>query len=165
MGDSGVIALAVVLAALAVGGGFAYHRKLIDARAASLRWPADLSPDGVRRYAISYLRQNGWQILESWPWLRVRVRASKDGEYLNILTHEGNGVSLQTFMRDASEIGMSTEALITVLDYGFGAQSEHVTGSLLNVILMRPAQLGQAVELLQARRKADLEPDTLRPDL
>ncbi len=84
-------------------------------RAVSLRWPEHVTVEAAIQNARIYLRGAGWIRLGEWPWLNIRVRATKNNQVLNLFVPDPVLGSPERAIKDADELANKLNAIIVVL--------------------------------------------------
>jgi hypothetical protein len=115
-------------------------------------WPPGLNRNEVRRRVEGRLRDDGWSILEDFPWLGVAVRASKEGVTLNLMIADPVLTRLTTLITDAASVANKLRLPIVAFTYGYDEAWISASEPPNSVVLIRPSELGVADELLRTRR-------------
>ncbi len=129
---------------------FTYRYFVFGRRALSFDWPAGMNSEEAARYAAYYLRWNGWTLSDDIrPGAKVLVRASKDGQKLNLCIPNYGVLPVETQIRDAGIAVRGLGQRITFLTYGVSSDELARISVPDGVMLLEPQQLRDAVRLLR----------------
>ncbi len=93
--------IAATLAAAGAAGAAVWAWRRARLAAAPETWPSGLTFARQLSLTRSYLKQNGWEMMEPSPPLYIR--AGKDGIGLSLVLHTEETLSLPTLVKDATD--------------------------------------------------------------
>lgn len=104
-------------------------------------WPSGLSFARQLRLTKSFLKQNGWKLLEPQPAWNIFVRAHKDHVGLSLMIHTDETLSLPTMIKDCVNVCAPTGLIMGILSQQASQPEFQADAARNGIYVVNPADL------------------------